>query len=161
MHLQLASSVHGTYHPVIPRRLLAVLALRHGAAAADAGAGYRRRHRRGRQRAAGRPGCGHLGSRLPTNTVVLEDVDHRSARCAWPPITRRHRAVIFANSRWTFDGNVQHADADQSAASRSDAAVVEFKDNHIARATATGKPAEFQQTARGRARARARGRDRL
>src|SRR5205823_8973381 len=28
---------------------------------------------------------------------------------------------------------------------RSDQAVVEFRDNHIARATVTGKPAEFEQ----------------
>jgi len=50
----------------------------------------------------------------------------------------------FANSRWTFDGNV-HIDAEQRGSLRSDEAVVEFKDNRIARATITGKPAEFEQ----------------
>jgi lipopolysaccharide transport protein LptA len=50
----------------------------------------------------------------------------------------------FANSRWNFDGNVQIDAADQGSL-RSDAAVVEFRDNHIARATITGKPAQFEQ----------------
>ena len=50
----------------------------------------------------------------------------------------------FANSRWTFDGNV-HIDAEERGSLRSDQAVVEFKDNRIARATITGKPAEFEQ----------------
>ena len=50
----------------------------------------------------------------------------------------------FANSRWTFDGNV-HIDGAEHGTLRSDAAVVEFRDNHIARATVTGKPAEFEQ----------------
>jgi len=50
----------------------------------------------------------------------------------------------FANSRWDFEGNVR-IDAEQHGNLRSDQAVVEFKDNHIARATITGKPAEFEQ----------------
>ncbi len=50
----------------------------------------------------------------------------------------------FDNSRWTFDGNVR-IDAEQRGNLRSDQAVVEFKDNRIARATVTGKPAEFEQ----------------
>lgn len=50
----------------------------------------------------------------------------------------------FANSRWTFEGKVR-IDAEQRGSLRSDQAVVEFKDNRIARATITGKPAEFEQ----------------
>ena len=50
----------------------------------------------------------------------------------------------FANSSWTFDGNV-HIDAEERGSLRSDQAVVEFRDNRIARATITGKPAEFEQ----------------
>jgi lipopolysaccharide transport protein LptA len=50
----------------------------------------------------------------------------------------------FANSRWTFDGHVR-IDAEPRGSLRADQAVVEFRDNHIARATATGKPAEFEQ----------------
>jgi len=63
----------------------------------------------------------------------------------------------FANSRWTFDGHVR-IDAEPRGNLRADQAVVEFRDNRIVRATATGKPAEFeqprgdsQQLARGRA----------
>lgn len=50
----------------------------------------------------------------------------------------------FANSRWNFEGNV-HIDAPDQGSLRSDAALVEFRDNHIARATVTGKPAQFEQ----------------
>src|ERR1700751_3067806 len=50
----------------------------------------------------------------------------------------------FANSRWTFDGQVR-IDAEPRGSLRSDQAVVEFRDNRILRATASGKPAEFEQ----------------
>ena len=50
----------------------------------------------------------------------------------------------FANSRWTFDGHVR-IDAEPRGSLRSDQAIVEFRDNRIARATATGRPAEFEQ----------------
>ena len=50
----------------------------------------------------------------------------------------------FANSRWTFEGHVR-IDAEPRGSLRADQAVVEFRDNRIARATANGKPAEFEQ----------------
>jgi lipopolysaccharide transport protein LptA len=50
----------------------------------------------------------------------------------------------FKNSRWTFDGNVR-INADPHGNLRSDEAVVEFQDNQLTRATATGSPAEFDQ----------------
>jgi lipopolysaccharide transport protein LptA len=50
----------------------------------------------------------------------------------------------FANSRWTFEGKVR-IDAEQHGSLRSDLAVVEFRGNHIVRATITGKPAQFEQ----------------
>ncbi len=50
----------------------------------------------------------------------------------------------FENSKWTFEGNVR-INADPRGNLRSDTAVVEFKDNLIARATVIGKPAEFEQ----------------
>lgn len=52
--------------------------------------------------------------------------------------------VSFANSQWTFAGHV-HMEAEHRGSLRSDEAVVEFRDNQIAHATATGKPAEFEQ----------------
>jgi lipopolysaccharide transport protein LptA len=83
-----------------------------------------------------------------TNTVVFKDVV--ISQCAMRVAAEHARAtgLNFANSRWTFDGNVK-IDAEQRGSIRSDAAVVEFKDNHIARATVTGKPAEFQQQHEG------------
>jgi len=50
----------------------------------------------------------------------------------------------FKNSRWTFDGNVR-INAEPRGNLRSDEAVVEFVDNQLKRATATGSPAEFDQ----------------
>jgi lipopolysaccharide transport protein LptA len=63
----------------------------------------------------------------------------------------------FQNSHWTFEGNVR-INAEPRGNLRSDEAVVEFHDNHLVKATVTGKPAEFEQKradsdqiARGRA----------
>jgi lipopolysaccharide transport protein LptA len=63
----------------------------------------------------------------------------------------------FDNSHWTFDGNVR-INGEQQGSLRSDQAVVEFRNKAIAKAIATGNPAEFEQkrsdnnqTARGRA----------
>jgi lipopolysaccharide transport protein LptA len=50
----------------------------------------------------------------------------------------------FSDSRWVFQGNVR-MDAAPSGNLRADEAVVDFKNSHIARATITGKPAEFEQ----------------
>ncbi len=63
----------------------------------------------------------------------------------------------FQNSHWTFEGNVR-INGEQHGSLRSDQAVVEFRNNHISKATINGNPAEFEQrradndqTARGRA----------
>jgi lipopolysaccharide transport protein LptA len=50
----------------------------------------------------------------------------------------------FNDGRWTFQGNVR-IDAEPRGILRSDEAVVEVRERRIATATATGKPAEFQQ----------------
>ena len=64
----------------------------------------------------------------------------------------------FQNSRWTFEGNVRIS-GEQHGSLHSDQAVVEFRNNHISKATINGNPAEFEQkradtdqTARGHAR---------
>jgi lipopolysaccharide transport protein LptA len=49
-----------------------------------------------------------------------------------------------ANSRWRFEGNVR-IDAPPRGSLQSDQAIVEVRDNHIARATAIGNPAQFEQ----------------
>jgi lipopolysaccharide export system protein LptA len=50
----------------------------------------------------------------------------------------------FEDGRWTFTGNVR-IDAEPRGTLRSDEAVVEVRDKRLTTATATGKPAEFQQ----------------
>jgi lipopolysaccharide transport protein LptA len=50
----------------------------------------------------------------------------------------------FQNSHWTFEGNVR-INAEPRGNLRSDQAIVEFRDNHLVKATVTGKPAEFEQ----------------
>ena len=50
----------------------------------------------------------------------------------------------FQDSRWTFDDNVQ-IQAPPHGSLSSNQATVEFLDNHITRATATGTPAQFTQ----------------
>ena len=50
----------------------------------------------------------------------------------------------FRESRWTFDGNVRIT-AEGQGILHSDEAVLEFGNNQLNRATATGSPAEFDQ----------------
>ncbi len=97
------------------------------------------------------------GRQLPiTVDAASSEVDYRTNMVVFSQVvisqgTMRVQAdhahasgLNFANSRWTFDGHVR-IDAEPRGSLRSDLAVVEFRDNHIVRATATGKPAEFQQ----------------
>ncbi len=53
-------------------------------------------------------------------------------------------ATQCANSRWTFQGNVR-IDAPPRGNLQSDQAIVEIRDNRIARATIIGNPAVFEQ----------------
>ena len=93
-------------------------------------------------------GTGEFSSITITQGGVRLQADH--AHGSYP--------VDFKNSHWTFEGHVRIDDADQHASLRADHAVVDFKNGRIERATATGKPAEFEQeraeptqSARGRA----------
>ena len=52
----------------------------------------------------------------------------------------------FQNSRWTFTGDV-HISSELRGKLQSDEAVVEFRDNRMQTAVATGHPAQFEQTA--------------
>jgi lipopolysaccharide transport protein LptA len=79
-----------------------------------------------------------------TNTVVFKDVVISQGAMRVQAEHARATGLNFANSRWNFEGNVR-IDAEERGNLRSDQAVVEFRDNHIARATITGKPAEFEQ----------------
>jgi lipopolysaccharide transport protein LptA len=79
-----------------------------------------------------------------TNALVFRNVVISQGDMRVQAEHARATGLNFANSRWNFEGNVR-IDAEQRGSLRSDQATVEFKDNHIARATITGKPAEFQQ----------------
>lgn len=79
-----------------------------------------------------------------TNTVVFKDVVISQGATRVQAEHARATGLDFANSKWTFEGKVR-IEAEQRGNLRSDSAVVEFRDNHIARATVTGKPAEFEQ----------------
>jgi lipopolysaccharide transport protein LptA len=79
-----------------------------------------------------------------TNTVVFSQVVITQGSTRLQADHAHASGLNFANSRWTFDGHVR-MDMPPRGSVRADQAVVEFKDNHIARATVTGKPAEFEQ----------------
>ena len=79
-----------------------------------------------------------------TNTVVFTKVTITQGDMRVQAEHAHATGLNFANSKWNFDGNV-HIDAGPRGNLRSDQAIVEFRDNRIARATITGKPAEFEQ----------------
>jgi lipopolysaccharide transport protein LptA len=79
-----------------------------------------------------------------TNMVVFSQVVISQGAMRVQADHAHASGLNFANSRWTFDGHVR-IDAEPRGSLRADQAVVEFHDNHIMRATATGKPAEFEQ----------------
>src|ERR1700693_332804 len=79
-----------------------------------------------------------------SNTVVFTQIVISQGATRVQADYAHATGLDFANSRWNFDGNV-HIDAPEQGSLRSDSAVVEFRDNHIARATITGKPAQFEQ----------------
>src|SRR3984893_10499922 len=79
-----------------------------------------------------------------TNTVVFSEVVISQGATRVQADHAHATGLNFANSRWTFEGKVR-IDAEQHGNLRSDQATVAFKDNRIARATITGKPAEFEQ----------------
>jgi lipopolysaccharide transport protein LptA len=92
-----------------------------------------------------------------TNTVVFSQVVISQGEMRVQADHAHASGLNFANSRWTFEGHVR-IDAEPRGSLRADQAVVEFRDNRIMRATASGKPAEFEQPrpdspqmARGRA----------
>jgi lipopolysaccharide transport protein LptA len=98
-----------------------------------------------------------LSSKLPiTVDAASSDVDYKTHTFTFEKVVisqgalrvqadhARATGLDFANSHWSFDGHVR-IDAEPRGNLRSDQAVVEFRDNRIARATVTGKPAEFEQ----------------
>jgi lipopolysaccharide transport protein LptA len=81
---------------------------------------------------------------VKTHVMHLRDVTITYGKMTVKADRALATAGDFKNSRWTFDGNVR-INADPRGNLRSDEAVVEFEDNQLKRATATGNPAEFDQ----------------
>jgi lipopolysaccharide transport protein LptA len=79
-----------------------------------------------------------------TNTLAFTDVTISQGNTRVQADRAHATGLNFANSRWTFEGNVR-INAEQRGNLRSDQATVDFRDNHIARATITGRPAQFEQ----------------
>jgi lipopolysaccharide transport protein LptA len=79
-----------------------------------------------------------------TNTVVFSQVVISQGEMRVQADHAHASGLNFANSRWTFEGHVR-IDAEPRGSLRADQAVVEFRDNRILRATANGKPAQFEQ----------------
>jgi lipopolysaccharide transport protein LptA len=79
-----------------------------------------------------------------TNTVEFKDVDVSQGDTRVTAKRAYAAGVGFANSRWTFEGTVIIV-LESEGTLRSDQAVVEFRNSRITRATATGKPAQFEQ----------------
>ena len=79
-----------------------------------------------------------------SNTVVFSQVVISQGAMRVQADHAHASGLNFANSRWTFEGHVR-IDAEPRGSLRADQAVVEFRDNRILRATANGKPAQFEQ----------------
>jgi lipopolysaccharide transport protein LptA len=79
-----------------------------------------------------------------TNTVVFSQVVISQGAMRVQADHAHASGLNFANSRWNFEGHVR-IDAEPRGSLRADQAVVEFRDNRILRATANGKPAQFEQ----------------
>jgi len=79
-----------------------------------------------------------------TNTVVFRAVVISQGDTRVQADHAHATGLDFDNSRWTFEGNVR-INGEQHGSLRSDQAVVEFRNNRIAKATIGGSPAEFEQ----------------
>ena len=79
-----------------------------------------------------------------TNTVEFKDVDVSQGDTRVTAKRAHATGVGFADSRWTFEGTVIIVLKPQGTL-RSDQAIVQFRNNGITVATATGKPAQFEQ----------------
>ena len=91
------------------------------------------------------------------NNIIFRDVIISQGELKVEAQRAEANSLNFENGRWTFTGNVR-INLQQRGSLQSDRAIVEFKNNLIARAVITGTPAVFQQqniarnlTARGRA----------
>lgn len=78
------------------------------------------------------------------NTVVFRNIVVSQGETRLTADHARATGVGFANSQWTFEDGVV-IELVPRGTLRCDRAVVTFRDNRISGATATGKPAQFEQ----------------
>jgi lipopolysaccharide transport protein LptA len=102
---------------------------------------------------------GELRTNFKTNVTELPNVTITGCNARIQALKASTTNVDFANSKWTFEGNVRiRIDQPQQGTLKSDRAVVDFQNSQIQSVTITGSPAEFEQTGtqpRGSARGRA------
>jgi lipopolysaccharide transport protein LptA len=79
-----------------------------------------------------------------TNTVEFKNVAVSQGNTGVTAERAHATGVGFANSRWTFEGSVLIV-LEPRGTLRSDQAVVQFRNSRVTGATATGKPATFEQ----------------
>jgi len=79
-----------------------------------------------------------------TNTVLLRDVVVSQGDTRVTAARAHGMGVGFDSSEWTFEGAV-HMVLQPRGTLNADQAVVQFRNGRITQATATGKPARFQQ----------------
>lgn len=84
-----------------------------------------------------------------TDTATFKDIAVSQGDTRVTAEQARARGLSFRNSTWTFQGNVVISMRPQYTL-RSDRASVEFHDNRVVRATATGKPAVFERQGAGK-----------
>lgn len=98
-----------------------------------------------------------LATNLKSNVTELPNVVITGCDARIQARKASATSVDFADSKWTFDGEVRIR-MDQPAGNlKSDRAIVAFRNNQIESVTITGTPAEFEQT-RGESKGTARGR---
>ncbi len=91
-----------------------------------------------------------------TNTVLFEHVVVSQGDTRITAERAHATGVGFANSLWTFEGQVLIALQPRGTV-RADQAVVQFRDDRIIQATAHGRPAQFEQQRAGAELAQRRG----
>ncbi len=79
-----------------------------------------------------------------TNTAEYKDVVIIQGDIKLQADKAHAQGLDLNDAAWTLAGNVR-VQSEQRGNLQSDEAVIEFKDNHIARVTVTGMPAEFEQ----------------
>ena len=79
-----------------------------------------------------------------TNAVTYKDVVISQDDLKVQADRAHAQGLSFENSEWIFEGNVR-IQSEQRGNLRADQAVIEFKNNRIAKATVVGSPAEFEQ----------------